>query len=625
MERRALELLAPAKNRALGTAAVNHGADAVYIGADAFGARAAAGNSVADIEALCAYAHQFNARVYVALNTLIFDNELDRAGKLVRELWNAGADALIVQDMALLKMDLPPIPLFASTQTDNRTPEKVRFLEENGFQRVILARELDLKSIGRIRRATRVDLEAFVHGALCVCYSGQCYMSAAIGGRSANRGACGQPCRLPWNLTNADGKVLAKNRYLLSLKDMDRSDALTDLIRAGVSSFKIEGRLKDMAYVKNVTAHYRRKLDAILEESPEYRRASSGETRFFFTPDPAKTFNRGVTDYFLFGEDRGPVHSFDTPKSMGECLGRVKKATADWLTLEGKKVDINNGDGLCFLDTSGRLRGFQVNRMDEAGRIFPPGRQPVKHLGLKKGDILHRNHNRAFSRMMAGDTADRRIGLDMVFSETRNGFLLRAEDEDGNRADAALEIPKEPAQNEERAFSVIEKQIKKLGSTLFYCRSLRIESAPCFLPVKVLNGLRRQLIDQMMAQRLTGYEKIPALPRPRPYPYPQHPIDFRLNVANRLAEAFYAERGVKAVPPAYEVGEPRGAGAVVTVMNTKHCIRRSLGLCTKADSGNGQQVFPEKEWRGPLFLENNKGRFQVIFNCRNCEMEIRSP
>ncbi|MCG8617766.1 MAG: U32 family peptidase, partial [Desulfobacterales bacterium] len=411
---------------------------------------------------------------------------------------------------------------------------------------------------------------------------------------------------------------------LLSLKDMDRSDALAELIRAGISSFKIEGRLKDMAYVKNVTAHYRGRLDAILEEKPEYQRASSGSTRFFFTPDPAKTFNRGGTDYFLFGEDRGPVHSFDTPKSMGERLGRVKKATADWFTLEGDKVHIHNGDGLCFLDAAGRLKGFQVNRIDEAGRIFPPGRQPVKHMGLNKGTILHRNHDRAFIRLISGDTAERRIGLDMVFLETGNGFILRAEDEDGNRAEAELDIPKEPAKNEDRAYSVIEKQIKKLGTTPFHCRSFTIDSAPYFLAAKVLNGLRRQLTDAMMRQRLAAYERIPALPRPLPYPYPEQSLDFRLNVTNRLAEAFYAERGVKAVPSAYEIFDPRESGTAVTVMTTKHCIRRSLGLCTKAHSGDGPQAFPKKEWGGPLFLENNKGRFQVIFNCRNCEMEIRS-
>ncbi|WDP90197.1 MAG: U32 family peptidase [Desulfobacter sp.] len=612
MENRVLELLAPAKNLELGRAAVDHGADAVYIGADRFGARASAGNSLKDIEALCTHAHRFRARVYVALNTLVFDDELEAAAGLVRRVWNAGADALIVQDMGLLEMDLPPIPLFASTQADNRTPEKVKFLEDSGFERVILTRELGLDAITEIRKQTKVALETFVHGALCVSYSGQCYMSAAIGGRSANRGACGQPCRLPWNLVSESGQVVEKNRYLLSLKDMNRADHLAALAHAGISSFKIEGRLKDLSYVKNITGFYRQRLDKLLEGETQYKRASSGRTRYFFTPDPAKTFNRGQTDYFLSG-DRTPIHSFDTPKSMGERMGKVKECTPNWIKLD-RAHDLRNGDGICFLDGRRKLSGFYINRLEKDGRIFLPSGPGRQKNVPSRGTWIYRNHDQAFANAMAGKTAERKIGVDFIFSECPSGFFLEAVDEDGTRARAALEISKEAAKNPDRAVEIIEKQLGKLGNTLFYLRGLDIRSAPYFLPAKALNGLRRDVVSALEKARLERYRQKKAKDRPSPVPCYKVDLDFRANVANGLARRFYEKRGARILEPAFELSPP---DSEVPVMATKHCIRYSLGRCPK-QKGSGEKK------AGPLYLENEKGRFRLVFNCRACEMEIRT-
>ncbi|MCG8686984.1 MAG: U32 family peptidase [Desulfobacterales bacterium] len=610
----ALELLAPAKNLEFGKAAINHGADALYIGARKFGARAAAGNPVADIEQLCNHAHKFNARVYVTLNTLLFDNELEPARKLIQRLWNAGADALIIQDMGLLEMDLPPIPLFASTQTDNRTPEKVRFLEESGFQRVILARELSLSQIKKIRAKTNVALEAFVHGALCVCYSGQCYMSAAIGKRSANRGACGQPCRLAWDLVTGTGERLVQNRYLLSLKDMDRSDQLEALAEAGISSFKIEGRLKDIDYVKNITGFYRQRLDSLIEQNSKYTKASSGKTQLGFIPDPAKTFNRGSTPYFLFGR-KGPVHSFDTPKSMGEMIGKVTKKTQDHLVLD-RPHDLTNGDGICFLDKEGKLTGFYINKVDETGQIFFPGKTNLRKKTIPKGTLIYRNHNNTFSKELAGNTATRKIGLSLEFYETDHGFYLSAKDEDGVRAKVSLNLPKEPAKNPDRAINVIEKQLSKLGNTIFTLEKLEIHSQPYFLAAKTLNQLRRELIETLEEKRIEVYPRIQVKPRPEPVRFYKTRLDFRANVANVLSKQFYEKRGVTSLTPAFEILFP---GPGTPVMVTKHCIRYSIGDCPR------QKKSSKETDADQFFLERGDTRFQVVFRCRDCEMEIKIP
>ncbi|MBO4402073.1 MAG: U32 family peptidase, partial [Bacteroidales bacterium] len=435
-----IELLSPAKNLHCGIEAVKHGADAVYIGAPRFGARVAAGNSWEDLEKLVRFAHLYSAKVHVTLNTILTDAELEEARNMAWRCYEMGVDALIIQDMGLLRADLPPIALHASTQADNRMPEKVKFLQEVGFQRVILARELSLSQIKAIRQATEVELEAFVHGALCVSYSGQCYMSYAGCGRSANRGECAQYCRLPYTLRDAEGRVLQQERHLLSLKDMNRSGSLREMIEAGITSFKIEGRLKEADYVKNITLYYRRKLDALLEGKPEpdgkngadncsdavWAKASAGKVTAFFEPHPEKSFNRGFTEYFLHGR-RGDEHQWATPKSMGEPLGKVIGVTPKFFQLQTEKT-LHNGDGLCFLDERRQLVGFRLNRV-EANRLFPLEMPD----GLQKGVMLYRNEDRLFSKQLEGETAVRKIAVSLLFGETEKGFSLTMTDEEGCR------------------------------------------------------------------------------------------------------------------------------------------------------------------------------------------------
>nr|NJM03527.1 U32 family peptidase [Desulfobacula sp.] len=593
-------------------AAVNHGADAVYIGAAGFSARAAAGNSLDEIEKLAAYAHFYKARVYIALNTLVFDSELEEVQKLIRDLWNAGADALIIQDLGILELDLPPIPLFASTQLDNRTVDRVRFLESAGFERVILARELSLGEIREIRQNTGVDLETFVHGALCACYSGRCYFSAAIGKRSANRGQCGQPCRLAWTLMNGQGLVLERDRHFLSLKDMNRSDYLHDLVEAGVTSFKIEGRLKDLAYVKNITAHYRKRLDDLLAGSSGYRAASSGRTLLFFTPDPLKTFNRGETDYFLSGR-RGDIQSLNTPKSLGEKIGSVDQVDSRYFTLKGPH-DLHNGDGLCFMNPSGKLEGFQVNRVD-GDKIFPAGLSDLGKSRLFSGAIIYRNHDHVFQKKLAGASSERKIALDLSFIEIPQGFALQGRDEDGNAAEVWLETEKIQAKDEAPALATLKKQLSRLGESGFYLRTLNLPLKPYFVVTRELNRIRRELLESLSQKRSEAYVREPAKPRPDVLPLPVDHLDFTANVANSKAREFYKKRGVKTIDPAFELSE-HGPGTVV--MTLRYCILGALGQCRReAKSGPGM-------WKDPLFLENKSGRFQLELDCTRCEMRIKT-
>ena len=588
-------------------AAINHGADAVYIGADRFGARCAAGNLIADIEELVAHAHLYNAKVYVALNTILFDQELADARDLIEELWNAGADALIIQDMGLLEMDLPPIPLFASTQTNNQTLARVQFLEASGFERVILARELGIKEIEQISQSTTVALEAFVHGALCAGYSGQCYFSATIGKRSANRGECGQPCRLPWNLISGGGQVLERERHLLSLKDMNRSDHLGRLAGAGITSFKIEGRLKDLAYVKNITGFYRQKLDALMTTGVDFRPASSGRTVFSFVPDPLKTFNRGETDYFLFGR-KGDVHSFDTPKSLGEQIGQVDRIDLKFFTLKHPH-DIQNGDGLCYIDPKGQLGGFQVNSITQ-DKIYPSGRMDLQKSSLFPGALIHRNHDHKFLKKLASPSAERKIGLSLSFHESHEGFVLKGRDEDDFLCEVELAMEKIPAQNQSAALAALNKQLGKLGGTLFYLKELEICSPPYFIPTRELNQMRRSLLESMILKRAEGYRQVCAIPRPAPVQYPDTRVDFTGNVANEKAKEFYTKRGVTSVDSAFELSSPKAATVVMTL---RHCIRKALGQCPRET----KNALGE-----PLYLENAKGRFKLVFDCDNCRMKI---
>ncbi len=605
-----LELLSPAKNLEYGIAAINHGADAVYIGSGKFGARKAASNSMEDIEQLTVYAHRYNASVYIALNTILFDNELDEAREIIGKLWNAGADALIIQDMGLLEMDLPPIPLFASTQTDNRSPEHVRFLANAGFERVILARELSLDEISAIRKVTTVELEAFVHGSLCVGYSGRCYLSASMGGRSSNRGACGQPCRLPWTLTSADGFVIEKNRHLLSLKDMNRSDHLTALTQAGITSFKIEGRLKDISYLKNITALYRKRLDLLLEESAGYIKASSGATSFFFTPSPSKTFNRGETDYLLTGR-KGEIHSFDTPKSLGEKLGTVKNIEVNAFTLN-QNADIHNGDGLCYFDRDRRLAGIQVNRMDK-GRIFVSSRNNLLKSALFSGATIYRNHDHQFLKTLSGKTAQRRIALDLRFYETEAGFALSGKDEDGNTSTHDLTTEKVLAEKKEGALSTIRKQLLKTGDSIFSIRDLQLETAPWFIRTSLLNQIRRELLETLLQKRESSYIHPHASGKKEVEPYPLQHLDFTANISNQKAETFYRNHSVETIMPAFEI-QKKITGA--DVMISRHCIKKALDYCPK-----DKKRVPES-WKEPLFILVKGNRFKVTFDCIICEMKI---
>ena len=461
-----IELLAPARNLACGIEAINHGADAVYIGAPRFGARAAAGNSLEDIAELVRYAHLFRARIYVTVNTILKDEELKDTEAMIWDLYRIGVDALIVQDMGITRLDLPPIPLHASTQMDNRTAEKVRFLAEAGFRQVVLARELTLEEIRKIHRACPDTLlEVFVHGALCVSYSGQCYVSQACFGRSANRGECAQFCRLAFDLEDADGKVFAHDKHLLSLKDMNQSENLEELLDAGVSSLKIEGRLKDVSYVKNVTAYYRQRLDNIFKRRKEYVRASSGSMRVEFRPQLDKSFSRGFTDYFLHGRNPG-IFNLNTPKSLGEEVGTVKEVRATCLTVAGVKP-FANGDGLCYVDDQGKLQGFRVNRVED-NKLFPQ-EMPRR---IRPKTVLYRNFDQAFERAMQKKSAERKIAVDMRLEENNFGFTLTLTDEDGVRVSVVLGREKEIARTSQA--ENLKTQLGKLGNTPFAAEEISI-------------------------------------------------------------------------------------------------------------------------------------------------------
>ena len=654
-----LELLAPAKNLECGIAAIDHGADAVYIGAPRFGARAAAGNSVEDIAALCRYAHQFDAKVYVTTNTIIFDDEIDDTFRLIEELKEIGVDAVLVQDMSLTPGPSPVerggwrgLSLHASTQADNRSAEKVAWLRSQGFSRVVLARELSLEEIREIHlEVPDVELEVFVHGALCVSYSGQCYLSQHCFGRSANRGECAQMCRMKYDLVDADGREIGHQRHFLSLKDLCRIDDLEALADAGAVSFKIEGRLKDVIYVKNVVAAYSQRLDALCRKRPDdFQRASRGRVNYFFTPNLKKTFNRGFTDYFLHctrdkeGVLQGrqaDIVSLDTPKALGEYVGKVKEIRRDSLTVAGTAA-FANGDGVCFFKGSERgvkeadLIGFRVNRA-EGNRLFPL-KMPD---GLRTGMSLYRNHDMAFEKLMSGKTAERKIPVKMVFREVENGFELsldegiRMKDEGFSRKEV-LKIEKVLAEKPQR--DNIIRQLTKLGNTPFVCDEIIIEgdADKYFIPSSQLAELRRRISptpdSKPIPSRREGSER-PAPSLPRRGGRVEHFLvpstssttlasslsekgrgwAYLLNVSNRLAREFYEQQGV-AVEPAFELKEPPQA----KLMQCRHCLRYTMGYCTKY---GGQKP----AWREPLSLRLADGRaFRLEFDCKNCQMNVLS-
>lgn len=599
---RKIELLAPAKNLECGIAAVDHGADAVYIGASRFGARAAAGNSIEDIRKLIDYAHLFYVRVYVAINTIFYDDELTEAEKLIKELLAAGVDAIIVQDMAVLKMNIPPVVLHASTQTDNRTIDKVKFLQNSGFSRVVLARELTLKQIKEIADNTKVELEAFVHGALCVSYSGQCYISQAITGRSANRGECAQFCRLPYDLTDNEGNKLIRNKHLLSLKDLDLSEYLEDLLDAGAMSLKIEGRLKDIDYVKNITAHYRQKLDKIFASNKQYFKSSSGEIKFYFEPNPDKSFRRSSTNYFLQGRHDN-IHLPDTPKSTGEEIGVVKRIKDGFIELL-TNTKINQGDGLCFVDSNGNLAGFQVNKVRD--NAVMPHQMPEIALGT----LVFRNKDNDFERVLRGKTAERKLAAKLIFKEIPDGFELILTDENENCVQKTFQFEKEKAKNETSALENIQKQLSKAGDTIFNITEVEvITSLIPFLPVSVLNDWRRQILQLMLEKRIESYKReVPAVRSNAVFP--ERKLTYLGNVNNKLAYQFYSEHSVNEINPGFEVKAEAG----VPLMFTKHCIKYELGFCPKTGC--------REKLAEPLFLNHQKHRFRLDFDCLKCEMKV---
>ncbi len=607
-----LELLAPARDADIGIAAINHGADAVYIGGPAFGARAKADNSVADIARLSDHAHRFNARVFVAFNTIFHDNELEAARDMAWQFYDAGADVLIVQDMGLLEMDLPPIQLHASTQTDIRTVEKAVFLDQVGFSQIVLAREMDLATIKQVAAATSCNLEFFVHGALCVAFSGQCYISHAHMGRSANRGECAQECRLPYTLEDSQGRILAKDKHLLSMKDNDQSANLRALIEAGVSSFKIEGRYKDMAYVKNSTAYYRQLLDEILEDLPEYARASSGRCTFSFTPQPEKTFNRSTTEYFVHGRGED-VGAFDTPKFAGEEIGRVTKVGKDYFEVE-TAIELHNGDGVCFFDVHKELVGLRVNTVQ--GKRLYPNEMPED---IRPNTKIYRNRDQAFMRLLEKDSASRKIAVDMVLYETRDGLALSMTDEDGFMATAECLVEKQPAQQAEKAEAALREALGKLGNTDFATGEISLElSQPWFVPASTINSLRRDAVGQLQQARKLGYLRPPRrLPAEPSAIYPDDTLSYLANVYNKHARAFYEKHGVKAIAAAYEANQEQGE---VPVMITKHCLRYSFAMCPKEAKGVvGVQGTISAE---PMTLVNGKDRITLQFDCKRCEMHV---
>ena len=604
IKQRKIELLAPAKNLECGMAAIDHGADAVYIGAPKFGARAAAVNSLEDIAALVEYAHLYNVRIYVTVNTILKDEELKETEEMIRALYRVGVDALIVQDMGIAGLELPPIPLHASTQMDNRTAEKVRFLADAGFRQVVLARELSLREIGKIHEACPdVPLEIFVHGALCVSYSGQCYVSQACFGRSANRGECAQFCRLPFSLVDSNDRVIAKDKHLLSLKDLNQSEEREALLDAGASSFKIEGRLKDVSYVKNVTAAYRQKLDAILARRKEYVRASSGSCRYAFKPQLDKSFSRGFTHYFLHGRTRD-VFSFDTPKSLGEEMGTMKEARGNYLTVAGLK-SFNNGDGVCYIDEQGKLQGFRINRV-EGNKLYP---QEMPR--IKPRTVLYRNFDQEFEKILARRSSERKMAVAIRLADTAFGFALTLTDEDDNRVTLSLPRAKEPARTPQE--ENLKTQLAKLGNTPFEAERVDIDfTENWFLPASVLADFRRQAIEKLIAARRINYRRELAVLRPTTHAFPQTTLTYLGNVMNARAASFYAGHGVASIAPAFEQTPVEKA----VLMFCKHCLRYSMGWCPVHQR-------ERSPYREPYYLVSTDGkRFRLEFDCRNCQMKV---
>ena len=604
-----IEILAPAKDLIHGMAAINAGADAVYIGAPQFGARSNAHNSLDDVAELVKYAHLFNAQVFVVINTILYDNELETCRKMIFELYDIGVDALIVQDMAIMEMELPPIVLHASTQANNRDAKKIKFLKDAGMKRVVLARELNLHQIKEISEASDVELEFFVTGALCVSFSGNCYMSVANGERSANRGSCAQNCRLPYNLIDGHGDTLIKNSHLLSIKDFDVSDQIPNLIEAGVISFKIEGRLKDIVYVKNNVSYLRQRLDAFLEQNGDkYQKASSGKCTYTFESSLDKSFNRGYTDYFV-NERHQAIGSWESPKSKGQYIGKLIKTVGNSYEIENGHL-LNNGDGLCFINENNEADGIYVNRA-ENGFVFP---NVLKE--IKDGTFIYRNNDAAFIKIVEReDSAVRKISTSLLLFENENGFELTATDEDGNVSSVTLVHPKETTKNNESIEENFKINLAKTGFTPYVADEISVVfSQNWFLPISKINEMRRTVFEQLSEIRLKNYHREEHQLVKTSHPYPETKLDFMYNVANKLARKFYERHGVTEIEKAFELQWDPGKSRVMT---TKYCIKYELEKCPKYHKDTMETKLKE-----PLVLKQGELEYKLKFNCKPCEMEI---
>ena len=613
-----LELLSPAKNIDIAKQAILHGADAVYIGGPHFGARHNAGNSVSDIAELVEFAHRFYAKVFVTLNTILHDNELEIARQLIWQLYDAGVDALIVQDMGILAMDIPPIDLHASTQMDIRTPEKAKFLSDVGFSQIVLARELNLTEIANIHQQIDANIEFFIHGALCVAFSGQCYISHAQTGRSANRGDCSQACRLPFTLKDDQGRVVAYEKHLLSMKDNNQSENLIELIQAGVRSFKIEGRYKDLSYVKNITAFYRKKLDEILEKSDDFASASSGRTKHSFTPDPNRTFHRGATDYFVRGRQAN-IGAFDSPKFIGLPIGEMTKVTNQTIDIKSEKV-LTNGDGLNVL-VKREILGFRADKVEKVGnnhyRVFPNELPKVFH-SLKLPYQINRNLDHNWQQALLKESSSRRIGVAFELFNQSNVVQLIATSEEGCSVKIALKGEFELAEQSDKALKNIKDSLSKLGQTIYYLTDLNVNLTEIFfIPSSQLNQLRRDIIDKLTLERLTHYQRKLRKPQAEPAPiYPEEQLSFLANIYNHKAREFYTQHGVKLIESAFEAHEVKDDAPL---MITKHCLRFAFNLCpkqAKGIQGVKTKVTPMK------LVQNNNEELILKFNCKACEMQV---
>ena len=608
MNKKKVEILAPAKDLIHGIAAINSGADAVYVGAPQFGARSNATNSIEDVAALVQYAHLYNVPVFVVLNTILYDNELETCRQLIWKLYDIGVDALIIQDMAIMEMDLPPIILHASTQANNRDADKMKFLADAGIKRVVLARELNLHQIKEISTATDVELEFFVTGALCVSFSGNCYMSVANGERSANRGSCAQNCRLPYNLIDGHGETLIKSTHLLSIKDFDVSNEIPNLVEAGVCSFKIEGRLKDIVYVKNNVSYLRQKLDAFLEDNDKYTKASSGKCTFTFDSALNRTFNRGYTDYFV-NERHDTIGSWESPKSKGQYIGKLIKTIGNAYEIENGHV-LNNGDGLCYINDNNEAEGIYVNKA-ENGLAYP---NVLKE--IKDGTFIYRNNDAAFIKIVEReDSAVRKISTSLLLFENETGFELLATDEDGNTSTVQLVHPKEQTKNNQSIEENIKTQLAKTGFTPYTADEITIQfSDNWFLPISKINEMRRTVYEQLTETRLKNYKREERKIEKTSHPYPEEKLDFMYNVSNKLARKFYERHGVTEIEKAFELQWDPGKSRVMT---TKYCIKYELAKCPKYHKDTMETKLKE-----PLVLKQGELEYKLKFNCKPCEMEI---